>query len=536
MTTRAFLPVRLAMLVLLAAAGLPAFAQTALSTATNGLTCAADRGGTTYNCTAGEFTTIVNLQTPPGSPTTCIAGQTLTLSVIVDLSGTNAFRYDGGFYVGQSGNSPAAPGGTCAVSRFPTTSTGTGFSPFDGDACGDYVAGGVETWRIDNVQLLCTADATTGLLRVPYFLSYRQNDPGVCSTDASVQLVPGSPSKCNAGFATVPTLVVQGYVRVIKQTTPDGAAGTFNFTAGASTGTPTPTAFSLSDNGQQDVLIPVTGTSRTVTITEALLPGWESTASITCTNPTGGAAPYVTVNNASRTITATLDSTNFGAICTVTNTRQTRVATTKVLSPTTDGGVFNLTAGPTTVNNQGNGGTTGLTAITAGSSATFSETAGTATSLANYISTYACVRADTGATVSSGSGTTVSLTPALQTDTTCTFTNVRRTADVRITKTNTPGVNGEVDQLADTVVSGSPTTYTITASNLGPNAADGTLLTDPAPTRLTCPTASCAASGGAACPAQTGAALVTALQGAGATIPTLPMGGSVVVSLSCTVN
>lgn len=517
-------------------APMAASAQTALSTASNGLTCAATRSGGGLNCTAGEFTTIVNLQMPPGSPTTCIAGQTLVLSLIVNLSGTNANRYDGAIFVGEAGNDPRVLGGACSVSRFPSTSTGTGFTSFDGDTCGDYIAAGVETWRIDNVVVRCNADATTGQLSVPYLLSYQQNNPGVCNADSSPLLAPGSPSKCNGGFATVPTLVVQGYVDITKQTIPDGAAGTFNFNASASLGTPSPTAFSLTDGQTQRVAVNVTGTARTLTITEAALGGWESTASIVCTNPGGGAAPYVTVNNATRTITATLDSTNFGAVCTITNTRQTRVQTSKVLSPLGDAGLFNLTAGPTTVNNQGNGGTTGLTAITAGSSATFSETAGTGTSLANYISTYACTRADTGVTVASGSGSSVTLTPASQTDTHCIFSNVRRTADLRITKTNTPGVNGEVDQLADTVVSGASATYTITATNQGPHSADGTVLADPPPTNLTCPTATCTASGGATCPPITGAALAAALSGAGAPIPALPAGGSVAITLSCTVN
>lgn len=513
-----------------------ASAQTALSTASNGLTCARDRAGSNLNCTAGEFTTIVNLQTPAGSPTTCIAGQTITLSLILSLSGTNAYRYDGAIFVGQSGNDPRVAGGTCAVARFPTSSTGTGFTLGDGDTCGDYIAAGVESWRVDNVQILCTADAATGQLAVPYLLSYQQNNPGVCNADSSVLLAPGSPSKCNAGTATVPTLVVQGYVDVTKQTIPDGAAGTFNFSASSSLGTPSPTAFSLADGQTQRVAVNVTGTARTVTITEAQLGGWESAANIVCSAPGGGAAPYVTVNNATRTITATLDSTNFGAVCTITNTRQTRVQTSKVVSPVGDAGLFNLTAGPTTVNNQGNGGTTGLTAITAGSSATFSETAGNATSLANYISTYACTRADTGATVATGSGTSVTLTPASQTDTHCIFTNVRRTADLRITKTNTPGVNGEVDQLADNVVSGTPVAYTITATNEGPHDANGAVLADPPPSNLTCPTATCTASGGATCPPITGAALAAALSGAGAPIPALPAGGSVAITLSCTVN
>ncbi len=108
-------------------------------------------------------------------------------------------------------------------------------------------------------------------------------------------------------------------------------------------------------------------------------------------------------------------------------------------------------------------------------------------------------------------------------------------ADLSITKTNTPGVNGNVDQAADMVVSGTPSVYTIAVVNNGPDSADGAVVTDPAPTNLTCATASCTATGGAACPAQTGAALVTVLQGAGAIVPTLPVGGTVTFALNCQV-
>ncbi len=118
----------------------------------------------------------------------------------------------------------------------------------------------------------------------------------------------------------------------------------------------------------------------------------------------------------------------------------------------------------------------------------------------------------------------------------CLITNALRSADLRLTKTNTPGVNGEVDQAADTVTSGATSNYSLTVSNLGPDAANGAVLADPPPTGLICTTASCIAAGGAACPAATGAALVAALQGAGVAIPTLPNGGSVTVVLTCTVN
>ncbi len=108
-------------------------------------------------------------------------------------------------------------------------------------------------------------------------------------------------------------------------------------------------------------------------------------------------------------------------------------------------------------------------------------------------------------------------------------------SELRLTKTNTPGVNGEVDQNADTVDSGASTLYTITVANDGPKPANDALVTDPVPTGLSCTTATCTASGGATCPVPIGAALVGALQGAGATVPTLPVGGTVTFVLSCQV-
>lgn len=133
-----------------------------------------------------------------------------------------------------------------------------------------------------------------------------------------------------------------------------------------------------------------------------------------------------------------------------------------------------------------------------------------------------------------GNGVTQTIAPTADTP----GSDVGRTckADIRITKTNTPGVNGEVDQAADTVNSGATTAYTITVTNTGPKPANNTLVSDPLPTGLTCTTATCTATGGGVCPVQTGAALVAALQGAGATVPTLPANGTLTFALTCQVQ
>ncbi len=105
-------------------------------------------------------------------------------------------------------------------------------------------------------------------------------------------------------------------------------------------------------------------------------------------------------------------------------------------------------------------------------------------------------------------------------------------ADLSITMTNTP-VSGPADQPEDTVASGAATSYQIVVSNLGPAPADGAVLSDPPPTGMACTTVSCSAAGSAACPP---ALTIADLQGSGVAIPSLPAGGSVTVTLGCTID
>ncbi len=143
-----------------------------------------------------------------------------------------------------------------------------------------------------------------------------------------------------------------------------------------------------------------------------------------------------------------------------------------------------------------------------------------------YVSTLSC----TGGGTLVGNTLTVSNSGAAIT---CVYTNLRSPADVSITKTNTPGVNGDVDQGSDTLVQGSAVSYTITVSNAGPNAANGAILRDPAPTNLNCTTVSCGSAVGAAvCPAVSIAGLQSA---GGVVIPTLPASSALTFTVNCTV-
>lgn len=264
------------------------------------------------------------------------------------------------------------------------------------------------------------------------------------------------------------------------------------------------------------------------TITESAMPAGYALSALACSNvPAGGTA---TVDLVARTVTFDAAAMVRGAdiACTFTNTNLPRLTLVKTVT-NDDGGTALPTAwtlsatGPTTLS-----GTTGTPAVTAvpvpvGAYA-LAESGGPAT----Y---------DAGAwNCTAGTLSGANLTLAAGVNAVCTINNDdQKIADIRITKTNTPGVNGDVDQAGDTVTSGASTSYTIVVSNAGPAAANGTVVNDPATASLTCATATCSATGGATCPAQIGAALVAALQGAGAIVPTLPAGGSATFILSCQV-
>jgi len=97
--------------------------------------------------------------------------------------------------------------------------------------------------------------------------------------------------------------------------------------------------------------------------------------------------------------------------------------------------------------------------------------------------------------------------------------------DLSIVKTVTP----------DTVVTGDSVTYTLEVGNAGPLAGDGAIVHDPAVAGLDCSSAvlTCSATGGAQCPASP---TISGLQGAGLTIPALPVGATVHIEFSCIVT
>ena len=112
-------------------------------------------------------------------------------------------------------------------------------------------------------------------------------------------------------------------------------------------------------------------------------------------------------------------------------------------------------------------------------------------------------------------------------------------SDVGITKTNTP-LAGPNDQAADTVASGTTTTYRVVVTNTGPDAVTGAVIRDTPGAGLTCPAANVVTCTSTAAPsACPGGALTVAGLAAGVTLGTLPAiagGNTATFSFSCTVQ
>lgn len=341
-----------------------------LTSAVKDQTCAGSRANapSNFTCSAGEFTVSPTFSAEPGTPPFCTAGAEFNFKVDLVLSGTNTDRYDVGFFVGQQGNDPklGTSGNICSVATFP--STPAPWENNDGDTCGDFDGNGNDTIRVNEIKVVCTSDGTTGALAIPYLLTYRQNTGNTCSGPADVNSDSGS--KCNAGTATVSGVVAVSagaYVDITKQTLPDGHAQSFNFTAtgpagskvsaltgatltptSASGGTYSPatmsaatnsTTFALADGQTARVYMNALSTAQTLTIVESSTTGWDTTASISCSNVRG--TPTITTNGTTRTITLALSQNNSAAACTITNTKPPTLQLTKV--STGDVGSFTFT-------------------------------------------------------------------------------------------------------------------------------------------------------------------------------------------------
>ena len=443
----------------------------------NDVDCLGTRNGSALNCTANDFVVNAVFSAAPDTPPFCVAGNYFDFLVDLDIASGSPTRYDITYYVGQDLHTPQIndPTKSCSATAFPLPPTlPAPWASLDGgiNNCADFISRGASTVRINKIKVTCAGDAN-GYLSIPYLLAYQNSaakDSSCNISDPSTYPIPVT-SKCQTGASSVSGTVKVfsgAYVDVTKQTLPDGDPQVFSFNVEGSLGsyvialtdsttldlpqpldgTYTPANAAAATNAVNNITLTDGETARfyinalasvqTLTITEAATTNWETTASIICNNVTG--TPNPTVNNASRTITANLNTTNSAAACTITNTKRSRMTLVKSIL----GGRIDP-ADQFTVSASGGGLLTGTTTVTtSGSNATASTTfystpgqaltltdakapfGGGPTPLSSYLSFLTCTGTYTGSgTLPNGAATTsASLTPGPGDDITCTFVNM----------------------------------------------------------------------------------------------------------------
>ena len=207
--------------------------------------------------------------------------------------------------------------------------------------------------------------------------------------------------------------------------------------------------------------------SNSVTITMGALP-----LNAAVSDPTSGAYLTVTItatpgDAASIVNTATVtvspnetdsDLSNNSSSTTAT-VRTNTLTVTKALAPVSDAGLFIMNANGTP-GAQGGNGATASAVVRVGNVATFAESAGTGTALAQYQSSYSCVRTDTAAVIASGAAASGNLTMP-DAPVACTISNRRLQADMQAVTTVPPGPYN----------AGSAITVTGVCTNNGPDNA-----------------------------------------------------------------
>ena len=206
-----------------------AIAQTANITALTDQSCMGTRALRNLGCTANDFTASAQFTQPPGSAiTSCIAGQTITLDVISTITSGSPDRYAAGVFFGQVANFPSQNNAAnlCSLGIFP--STPSPFANLDGSAaCGDFLGNSNATLRISSIKVACTPAPGTNEVSIPYAVAWDNQAAPACTP---ATLTASTNSKCvESGAGFVVGLIVQGFIKITKQTNPASTTQTFSF-------------------------------------------------------------------------------------------------------------------------------------------------------------------------------------------------------------------------------------------------------------------------------------------------------------------
>ncbi|MGH8065373.1 MAG: hypothetical protein ACRERE_09070 [Candidatus Entotheonellia bacterium] len=176
------------------------------------------------NCTANDIRLSRAISV---SPSSCLEGETFTLTGTFETNVTANARYDASFFFNIGGGANARLG-TCSLSVLdPPPPANPPVLELDGDTCGDLNAGTVNlTFTIPGV--LCSDPDNDGFLNLPNCTSWHSNQGTACSAAATPSpnaptpdFAPDTKSKCVCDdFFQVPVIVETATLTVVKSASP----------------------------------------------------------------------------------------------------------------------------------------------------------------------------------------------------------------------------------------------------------------------------------------------------------------------------
>ena len=279
------------------------------------------------NCTANDIT----LSSPAVTVIeTCqFPGDTATLQVLADVTGTAQTRYDIGVWVSVDGdpNGDGAETGICTVVSIPNDIFDTNGASvnIDGDNCGDVDNTGnpvdISQADLGTFTVLCNDSDGDGQLNLPLIISWDNQPGGICAV--STDTVPGTPAKCRANIDNNIPVPVPGRL-IVNKTTAGGDPTAFDFTlSGTDSGIPggfdSPHVFQLANGGQFDSATAFTGglLAGAYSLVEAAAQGWISQGSCSSDVDGGNTDPASLNLRAGETITCNFVNTPDTATLTV---------------------------------------------------------------------------------------------------------------------------------------------------------------------------------------------------------------------------
>lgn len=363
-----------------------------------------------------------------GGPTTLDVGEedttTFTASYLVTQADIDAGKVDNTATADSYESKFATDDETVSLPQNPKLSIIKTATPSTYDEVGDVISYSYKVTNTGNITLfgISVVDDKTVVTCPDTSAGLAPLSEITCSASYTIKLADlNNGSVKNTAYATNGNIQslpddetvtsVTGKIIIQKQTLPDGSEQLFQFNPSWSIGN-----FNLSDNGQREQTnLPVGQYS----VSEIVPDGWQLT-NITCNDPNQNSSSVAGVANSA---VINLDASET-VTCVFTNTKIPTLTVTKLIVPSNDNGLFNLLIdGNQLATNISNNHTTNPLMIDIGYTHAVTETAGTNTNLADYISVY-----------SGDCDSTGHIVLAAGENKNCTITNTRKTLPLYVSK------------------------------------------------------------------------------------------------------